>query len=78
MRSEEQQRFAIALNLPSSPATALQREGIVDIAPTIDTKSVLITPFFSKGRGDGETGRRGDGEKLAAEVEKGVYEADLV
>jgi hypothetical protein len=35
-----------------------------------DTKSVLITPLFSK--------RRGDGEKLAAEVEKGVYEADLV
>jgi hypothetical protein len=34
------------------------------------TKSVLITPLFSK--------RRGDGEKLAAEVEKGVYEADLV
>jgi hypothetical protein len=42
------------------------------------TKSVLITPLFSKRRGDGETGRRGDGEKLAAEVEKGVYEADLV
>jgi len=43
-----------------------------------DTKSVLITPLFSKRRGDGETGRRGDGEKLAAEVEKGVYKADLV
>jgi len=34
------------------------------------TKSVLITPLFSK--------RGGEGEKLAAEVEKGVYEADLV
>jgi hypothetical protein len=34
------------------------------------TKSVLITPLFSK-RGE-------EGEKLAAEVEKGVYEADLV
>jgi hypothetical protein len=43
VRAEEQQRFAIALNLPSSPAMpkageaiALQREGIVDIAPTIE------------------------------------------
>jgi hypothetical protein len=34
------------------------------------TKSVLITLLFSK--------RGGEGEKFAAEVEKGVYEADLV
>jgi hypothetical protein len=34
------------------------------------TKSVLITPLFSK--------RGAEGEKFAAEVEKGVYEADLV
>ena len=52
------------------PRPLREREGIVDIAPTIDTKSVLITPLLSK--------RWGDGEKLAAEVEKGVYEADVV
>jgi len=36
VQSEEQQRLAIALNLPSSPAIALQREGFVDIVPTIE------------------------------------------